>query len=79
MQAKAREEKERVEQAEQRKKTLIETFENLDKRHQEQILDEVGKNLQNNIFAKWFSEARGQGTAHTDPRFIAKFYELLGI
>lgn len=65
--------------AEQRRKTLIEIFESLDKEQKEQVLDEVGKNFNNIIFSKWFNEARKQGKAHTDPKFIIKFYEFFGI
>lgn len=54
-------------------------FESLDEQYQEQVLDEVVKNFANNIFSKWFKEAREQGVVHKDPRFIGKFYELFGV
>ncbi|STZ14968.1 replication protein [Moraxella caviae] len=76
--AKDEQERQEKERAEQRKKSFIEMFENLDEQYQEQALDEVAKNFDNNIFSKWFKEAREQGVAHKDPKFIGKFYELFG-
>lgn len=78
IQAKDEQERQERERAEQRKKSFIEMFESLDEQYQKQVLDEVAKNFQNNIFAKWFKEAREQGIAHKDPRFLGKFYELFG-
>lgn len=54
-------------------------FESLDEQYQEQALDEVAKSFDNNIFSKWFKEAREQEVAHKDPKFIGKFYGLFGI
>lgn len=76
--AQAEQERQEQERAEQRRKAFIEMFENLDEQYQEQALDEVAKNFDNNIFSKWFKEAREQGVAHKDPKFIGKFYELFG-
>lgn len=76
--AKDEQQRQEKERAEQRKKSFIEMFESLDEQYQEQVLDEVVKNFANNIFSKWFKEAREQGVAHKDPKFIGKFYELFG-
>lgn len=76
--AKDEQERQERERAEQRRISFIEMFESLDEQHQEQALDEVAKNFDNNIFSKWFKEAREQGVAHKDPKFIGKFYELFG-
>ncbi|MCL1624295.1 replication initiation protein RepM [Moraxella sp. Tifton1] len=77
--AKDEQKRQEREQAEHRKKSFIEMFESLEERHKEQVLDEVAKNFQNKIFSDWYKEAREQGTAHKDPRFIGKFYELFGV
>ena len=76
--AKDEQERQEKERAEQRRISFIEMFESLDEQYQEQALDEVAKNFDNNIFSKWFKEAREQGVAHKDPKFIGKFYELFG-
>lgn len=76
--AKDEQEHQERERAEQRKKSFIEMFESLDEQYQEQALDEVFKSFDNNIFSKCFKEAREQGKAHKDPKFIGKFYELFG-
>lgn len=77
--AKDEQERQEKERAEQRRTSFIEMFESLDEQNQEQALDEVAKNFQNNFFGKWFKEAREQGIAHKDHRFIGKFYELFGV
>lgn len=78
-QAEAQQRIQAKQQSEQRKQNFVEMFESLDTQYQEQALDEVEKNYHNTILAKWFKEARTQGTAHTDIRFIGKFYELFGM
>lgn len=77
--AKDEQERQRKSEPNSVKKSFIEMFESLDKQYQEQALDEVVKNFANNLFSKWFKEAREQGIAHKDLRFIGKFYELFRV
>lgn len=78
MQAKARAEQEKAEQAEQRKNRMIAKFESLPKAEQENILDEVEKNI-GGVFAKLFREARADGTAHKNVMFMSWFFRIFGI
>ena len=78
-QAQAEIEQQEQQQAEQRKQQLIDLFESLDEQSQNDVLDEVAKSFSASIFSKWFKEARANGTAHTDVRFLGKFYEVLGV
>lgn len=77
MQAKARAEQEKAEQAEQRKNTMISKFESLPHNEQERVLNQVGEILAGGLFADFFKRAREQGTAHKDVMFMSWFFKIL--
>lgn len=77
MQAKARAEQEKVENAEQRKNAMIAKFESLPHDEQERILNEVGDKV--GVFGDFYKKARENGTAHKDVMFMSWFFKILGI
>lgn len=77
MQAKARAEQEKAEQAENRKKLMIAKFESLPHNEQEQVLNQIGEILSGGVFADFFKRAREQGTAHKDVMFMGWFFKIL--
>lgn len=77
MQAKARAEQEKAEQAENRKKLMIAKFESLPHNEQERVLSQVGEILSGGVFADFFKRAREQGTAHKDVMFMSWFFKIL--
>lgn len=76
MQAKARAEQEKAEQAEQRKNAMITKFESLPHDEQEQILNKVGDRV-GSTFGSFFKRARENGTAHQDVMFMSWFFEIM--
>lgn len=76
MQAKARAEQEKAEQAEQRKKAMIAKFESLSHNEQERILNEVGDKV-GGVFSDFYNKARENGTAHKDMMFMSWFFKVL--
>lgn len=79
MQAKARTEQEKAEQAENRKKLMIAKFESLPHNEQERVLNQVGEILSGGVFADFFKRAREQGTAHKDVMFMSWFFKILEV
>lgn len=79
MQAKARAEQEKAEQAEQRKNAMITKFESLPHNEQEQVLNQIGEILSSGVFAEFFKRAREQGTAHKDVMFMSWFFKILEV
>lgn len=79
MQAKARAEQEKAEQAENRKKLMIAKFESLPHNEQEQVLNQIGEILSGGVFADFFKRAREQGTAHKDVMFMSWFFKILEV
>lgn len=79
MQAKARAEQEKAEQAENRKKLMIAKFESLPHNEQERVLNQVGEILSSGVFADFFKRAREQGTAHKDVMFMSWFFKILEV
>ncbi len=79
MQAKARAEQEKAEQAENRKKLMIAKFESLPHNEQEQVLNQIGEILSGGLFADFFKRAREQGTAHKDVMFMSWFFKILEV
>lgn len=78
--AKEEQERQAKEQAEQRRITLIATFESLTAEQQDLILDEVYNKIKSTgVFTKIFKEHRQKNTVHTNPLFAGHFYELLGL
>ena len=77
MQAKARAEQEKAEQAENRKKLMIAKFESLPHNEQEQVLNQIGEILSGGVFADFFKRARENGTAHKDVMFMSWFFKIL--
>lgn len=77
MQAKARAEQEKAEQAENRKKLMIAKFESLPHNEQERVLNQVGEILSGGVFADFFKRARENGTAHKDVMFMSWFFKIL--
>lgn len=78
MQAQARAEQEKAEQAENRREEAIEMFESLPQELKEQVLDDVQKSL-DGAFARLFKRARENGTAHKDPMFMSWLFKILDI
>lgn len=78
MQAKARAEQEKAEQAENRRKEAIEMFESLPQELKEQVLDDVQESL-GGAFVRSFKEARARGTAHKEPMFMSWLFKILKI
>lgn len=76
MQAKARAEQEKAEQAEQRKNAMIAKFESLPYDEQERILNEVGDKV-GGVFSDFYKRARANGTAHKDVMFMSWFFKVL--
>lgn len=79
MQAKARAEQEKAEQAENRKKLMIAKFESLPHNEQERVLSQVGEILSGGVFADFFKRARENGTAHKDVMFMSWFFKILEV
>lgn len=75
-----REEQKKLEQEKelQRQANLIATFESLPIDEQERVLDKVGE-MVGGLFEPQFNEARDKKTAHKEVRFMAFFYEILGV
>lgn len=79
MQAKARAEQEKAEQAENRKKLMIAKFESLSHNEQEQVLNQIGEILSRGVFADFFKKAREEGTAHKNVMFMSWFFKILEV
>lgn len=77
MQAKARAEQEKAEQAEKRRNAMIAKFETLAPDEQEQVLNQVGE-IVGGVLGDFYKTARQQGAAHKDPRFVSWFFKILG-
>ncbi len=75
-QAKAKAEQEKAQQTEQRRSAMIAKFESLPSDKQEQILDQVAKNI-DGMLAKVFKTARAGGTAHKDVMFFGWFFKVM--
>lgn len=79
MQAKARAEQEKAEQAENRKKLMIAKFESLSHNEQEQVLNQIGEMLSRGVFADFFKKAREERTAHKNVMFMSWFFKILEV